>query len=315
MTSSGTAALQLALMALGIGPGDDVLVPSNTFCADAHVVCALGARPVFVDCCSSTGNVTPETVMEAITRRTRAIIVVHMGGMVCDVPGIDAVAGTVPVIEDCAHAAGSVAPWGPVGLGGTIGCWSFHAVKPLACGEGGMLATYRADLADYARRLSWLGIDRGTHERTGPAGYRAEYEITDIGIKGHGNDVHAAIGRVQLRKLNAGVSRRNLIAAVYDEALQTNAAPTPKYGTVTSRHLYQARTAHMSYFTIRLAAFGIDTGRHYRPLSTMGVYGDARRQCPGAEAWYASRVSLPCWAAMTDEQVSRVADAIRRAEE
>lgn len=164
--NSCTAALDMAMRLLGVNHGDEVVVPTVTFVSTAHCVAYNLATPVFADVDERTLCIDPDDLGRKITSRTRAIIVVHYGGRPVDMDQVKAVAGNIPVVEDCAHAAGARYKGQPVGGLGTAGCFSFHAVKNLAMGEGGALTVRDPELAQRAKRLRWLGIDKGTWDRT-----------------------------------------------------------------------------------------------------------------------------------------------------
>ncbi len=163
--SNGTAALQMALKLLDIGPGDEVIVPAITFVATAHSVLNSGAVPVFSDICPITHNIDPAHAGQLVNGRTKAIIAVHLAGYPVDMDALRSVAKDLPLIEDCAHASGTIYKGKPAGSMGIAGCFSFHAVKNLSMGEGGALVTDRDDFNRRARRLRWLGIDRETWDR------------------------------------------------------------------------------------------------------------------------------------------------------
>ena len=185
--NSGTAALHLALEALQVGPGDEVIVPTWTFAATAEVVRHLGATPVLVDVDARTLNVTPETIDAAITERTRAVIVVHFAGLPVDVSE-----SSLPVIEDAAHAF-------PGKLRGLASAFSFYATKTLTTGEGGMLVTDFAEIAARARVMSLHGISKDAWNRYGEGG-SWEYDVTEAGWKYNMTDLAAALGLAQLRR-------------------------------------------------------------------------------------------------------------------
>ena len=204
--SSCMAALHLAYLALGVGPGDEVVVPAQTHTATVHAVEWVGARPVFVDCDRATGNVTAEAIAAAVTPRTRAIAVVHFLGIPCDMPAIMAVADRhgVPVVEDCALAIGARVDGRHVGLFGDAGCFSFYPTKHVTTGEGGMLVTRRADLAAAVGRLRAFGVDRSHGERSRPG----IYDVPGIGLNYRMSEMQAAMGSVQLGRLGAILERR-----------------------------------------------------------------------------------------------------------
>ncbi|MGQ0803894.1 MAG: DegT/DnrJ/EryC1/StrS family aminotransferase [Actinomycetota bacterium] len=218
-TTSCTTALHLALAALGIGPGDEVIVPAFTWVATANAALYCGAKPVFVDVEASTYNIDPDLVAGAMTGNTRAIIPVHLFGLCADVPAIrDVVGPAVRVVEDAACAAGATHAGQPAGSLGDVACFSFHPRKTITTGEGGMLTTDDAELAERAASLR----NHGTHP--GPAGLgppppHALADVDEVGFNYRMSDLHAAVGLVQLGKLDGFVAERAQWAEWYREQL------------------------------------------------------------------------------------------------
>lgn len=219
-TSSCTTALHLALIVAGIGPGDDVVVPSFSFIATANAPTYVGARPVFADVDLLTGNVTMGTVAAALTDRTRAVVVVDQGGVPVDIEAIRRLCDPrgIVVIEDAACGAGSTYRSRPVGAGATVTAWSFHPRKLLTTGEGGMLTTSNSEWAARARHLREHAMSVSARERQASVLAPAE-EYLEIGFNYRMTDLQAAIGLVQLSKLPSIVRRRREIAAAYEELL------------------------------------------------------------------------------------------------
>src|SRR5437016_4083230 len=197
--SSCMAALHMAYFALGIGPGDEVLVPAQTHTATAHAVEVVGARPVFVDCDPATGNVTAERLAAAVTPRTKALSVVHFLGIPCRMPEIMEVASrhNLKVIEDCALAVGTRYGDRHVGLFGDAGCFSFYPVKHITTGEGGMFVTKHKELAATVARLRAFGVDRSKVSQATPG----LYEVPKLGLNYRMSEMQAALGRSQLRRI------------------------------------------------------------------------------------------------------------------
>ncbi len=197
--SNGTAALHLAYWQLGIGPGDEVIVPAQTHVATVHAVEIVGARPVFVDCDRETGNMHAEAIAAAVTSRTKAIGLVHFVGIPCDMPAIMAVADKhgLKVVEDCALALGTY--WNGVhaGLWGDVGTFSFYPVKHITTGDGGMLVSKHAALAQKISKARAFGVDRTFAERKVPG----VYDVLSLGINYRLSDINSAIGREQLKRL------------------------------------------------------------------------------------------------------------------
>lgn len=306
-TNSCTAALQLAVRCLDLPRASwGVAVPSMTFCSDAHVVAQEGHRIHWLDCDQHGQAMLPREW----PRHMRAAIAVHFGGRPMDLSPWQSLQGRI--IEDCAHSLGS--DQRPQGW---CACYSFHAVKPLACGDGGAICTNDPALAERARRLAWLGIDRGTSERAGQAGgYTPGYTIPELGFKCHWNDLLASIGREQLRRLPATTARRRAVAERYRAGLAQMEAdygigrPEPCPGS--SWHIYPVQVTDRDAVAAQLRAAGIATGVHYQPLHRMPVYGTPG-DCPGAERWAARTLSLPCHAGLSDADVDRVIETLTKA--
>jgi perosamine synthetase len=328
--NSCTSALDLAMRLLDIGPGDEVLVPAMTFVSTAHAVAYNGARPVFVDCDLDTLNISLEDLERKVTPRTRAVIVVHFGGMPVDVDKVreivGPIAGCIPVIEDCAHAAGSSLRGQMCGSMGDIGCFSFHAVKNLATGDGGCLTISEdgipgvgpEEVASRAKKLRWLGIDKGTWDRTGEdRSYWWKYNVDEIGLKCHMNDITAAIALVQLGKLERMNERRREIARRYiDELRSVPGLMMPKWtdeDTVSSWHIFSVKLINdksRDDLSQHLRDHGINTGVHYMPIHLYDCYG-WQPEMEVAELAKDIILSLPIHACLSDDDVTSVIEAVR----
>lgn len=212
--SSGMAALHLAYLALGIGPGDEVLVPAQTHIATVHAVEWVGARPIFVDCDPATGNINTTLLEKHLTPQTKAIGLVHFVGIPCEMETIVQFAKShgLKIVEDCAIALGSFYQGKHVGLLGDAGCFSFYPVKHMTTGDGGMLLTRHRELAQKIRQLRGFGVDRTFSERVIP-GF---YDVPTLGLNYRMSDINAALGRSQLKRLNIILEkRRNNFAYLY----------------------------------------------------------------------------------------------------
>ncbi len=327
--SSCTSGLHIALTALGIGPGDEVIVPTLTFCSTANVVVHLGARPVLVDV-NPDGNVALDAIEEAITPRTRAIIPVHFAGQACDLAPIYALAlrHGLPVVEDAAHAVGSIYrdqkigadALGPEGLT-RVTVFSFYATKNMTTGEGGMIVTADADLAQQMRLLSLHGMSRDAWKRYTSAG-SWYYEVIAAGYKNNMTDIQASLGLHQLRRLDAFIATRQHYAARYDQAF----AALPGVSTLARHndrnHVYHLYVIQLDPSTgIDRAAFTeamrerkIGTSVHFIPVHLhpfyAHTYGYQRGDLPGAEAIYDRSVSLPLYPLMTEDDLEDVIAAV-----
>lgn len=322
--SSCTAALHLALLAGGISPGDEVVTPSLTFCAAVNVIAHIGATPVFVDVDPVTLNMDPQAARDAITRRTRAVIVMHYGGQPCEMSSLVAVANAhdLLLIEDAAHALGAAYQGRRAGSFGDLAALSFYANKNLTTGEGGMLVG-RRDLVERARRLGRHGIDRPAWERNGARSHEG-YDVTAAGLKYNMSDILASIGIPQLRKLPRMNARRAAIAQRYAQAFaEQPGIVLPRAGVDVDHawHLYQVQVEpEVAGFTRdslaqRLSGEGIRTAIHFEPVHRLTRYRDVplRAPLPHTEAAGQRLLSLPCHPAMTDADVERVVRAVTAA--
>lgn len=317
---NATQALHLACLALGIGPGDEVIVPSLTFVATANAVLYTGAHVRFADICSPDDlTVSPEAIERQITPQTRAILCMHYGGYACQMPAIMAIAARhhLAVIEDAAHAPGASLDGRSLGAWGEIGCFSFFSNKNLSTGEGGMLLTDREDLAGKLRLMRSHGMTSLTWDRH--QGHAYSYDVVALGYNDRIDEIHSALGLVQLRKLAGNNARRRLLTALYRQALQDTPLGLPfrQAPGVSSCHLFPVllpegmdRLAFID--SLRLA--GIQTSIHYPPVHKFTYY---QQRFPGlslpvTEAVAARQVTLPLYPTMTDEMIAWVVDAIRQ---
>lgn len=328
--NSATAALHLALEALGVGPGDEVIVPTWTFAASAEVVVYRGARPVLVDIDRRTLNVTPESVLAAVTSRTRAVIAVHVAGLPVEVERLVALLEPrgIAVLEDAAHAfpcrlGGPTARY--AGTVGRAGAFSFYATKTMTTGEGGMLVTDDDAIADRTRIMSLHGISRDAWNRYAASG-TWYYEIEDAGFKYNMTDIAAALGLVQLDRAEELLAARKELAAAYSSRFRERPTadlielPCDVADGSHAWHLYIIRLA-LDRLTIdrghvieALRAQGIGTSVHFIPLHLHPYYrrqwGCRADDFPVATSEYERVVSLPIWPGMSIADVDRVVDAL-----
>lgn len=319
--SSCTAALHLALIAVGVKERDEVITSPYTFVATGETILYLGARPVFVDVEPGTKNMDPAMLHAAITPRTRAIVTVSMAGHPCRAPEIAAIAHhhKLPVIEDAAHSLTSRI-WGvPVGTQADITCFSFYATKGVTAGEGGMVVTSRADRAERIRRLSLHGLSAAAWGRYDEGGWW-EYDVTELGYKYNMTDIQAALAVAQMGRAEWMRSRRETIAERYAESLSGVdglRVPAVADGMRHAWHLYQIAVARRGRTPLArgLREDGIGTSVHFKPLHLFPWYqerlGLRPGQYPVAEACYEETLSLPIWPDMTPAQVDRVAERVR----
>ncbi|WP_395294622.1 DegT/DnrJ/EryC1/StrS family aminotransferase [Kitasatospora hibisci] len=324
--SSCTAALHLALIGAGVGPGDEVVVPSLSFVATANAVTYVGAVPVFADVDPATGNLTATTVEPLLTARTKAVVAVDQGGVPVDLDGIRALVEPrgATVVEDAACGAGSVYRGRPVGATATIAAYSFHPRKVLTTGEGGMVTCRDGELAARLRRLREHGMSVSAADRHAGAGGAGVPETYDeIGFNHRMTDIQAAVGLVQLGKLPAMVARRRELAARYRELLAGAGArlvADPEHGTTNYQScwlLLPDDAPDRGAVLAALAGAGVSARRGIMAAHLEAPYqGTARVPLPVTELLTHRSVILPLYHALTEEQQDRVAgallDALRR---
>ena len=324
--NSATAGLHLALESLGIGPGDEVIVPTLTFTATAEVVRYLGAQPVLVDVDPATLNIDPHAIEAAITPRTRAIVPVHYAGMACDMDAILALARrhNLRVVEDAAHAFPTRYQGRLVGtLDSDITVFSFYANKTMTTGEGGMVVVRDPELARRIKLMRLHGISQDAFDRyvsKTPAWF---YEVVAAGFKYKLTDIAAAIGIEQLRKIDRFLERRQALAAHYDAALADLPLvlpPRPDGDSTHAWHLYVVRLRadaplRRDVLINRLSERGIGTSVHFIPLHRQPYW---RENCaaeparfPVAEAAFEAMLTLPLYTRMDDADQQRVIDALK----
>jgi dTDP-4-amino-4,6-dideoxygalactose transaminase len=323
--NSATAGLHLALEAIGIKAGDEVVLPTLTFTATAEVVRYLGADPVFVDIDPVTLNIDPRLARAALTPRTRAIMPVHYGGLPCDMDQIIGMARErgIYVIEDAAHAFPARYKGRLIGTLDSDACvFSFYANKTMTTGEGGMVVTRHAEIASRVKIMRIHGISRDVFDRFVSATPSWFYEVVAPGFKYNLTDIASAIGIEQLRKIDRFLARRQALAQRYFEELADLPLVLPADAPDTGLHawhLYVVRLAgagiERDELINRLSAKGIGTSVHYIPLHRHPYWRDrydlAPEQFPEAEAAYRRMLSLPLYTKMTDADQTRVIRALR----
>jgi len=328
VVNSGTAALHAGMLALGIGPGDLVIVPPITFVASANAALYCGAEVAFVDVDPATGLIDPAAVEAFLgsyrgPHRPRAIVAVHYAGLPADLVALGALCSRrgLDLIEDACHAPG--ATWTDaerrlrtIGDASTsaFAALSFHPVKHLTTGEGGAVMTGRPELAARARMVRTHGITRepGQLERNEGSWW---YEQQALGFNYRMPDILAALGRSQLNKLDASLARRREIAAHYEQAFKGLAGlqlPTKPLGRTHAYHLFPILVERRAEVMAGLAERGIQAQVHYIPVHQQPFYRSryGAQRFPGAEAWYSREVSIPMFPALRDADVRRVCDAV-----
>jgi perosamine synthetase len=315
--NSGTAALHLALNVLGIDKGDEVIVPTITFISTPHAVSYQQATPVFADVYKDTLCIDVSDIERKITSKTKAIVPVHYAGHPCDLEEIRALADEkdIAVVEDAAHACGAEYREQKIGSISNFTCFSFHAVKNLACGEGGMITTDDEESYTILRELYWLGINKTTHKRTVDSKiYAWQYWVNRLGFKAHLNDIAAAIGLVQLRKLDGLNSKRRYIVNRYNEALADLdyiETPQEREYVKSSWHIYHIKLEKRDELIAFLKEKGIAPGVHYYPNHLHPYYKSLKAKCPVSEKVWKEIISLPLYPDMTEEVIDMVIDALK----
>ncbi len=316
---NGTAALHVACLAAGIGAGDEVITTPITFAASANCVLYCGATPVFADIDPVTYNIDPAEIEKHITSRTKAIIPVHYTGQPCDMDAIEAIAKKhhLLVIEDGAHALGAVYNGRKIGAISDMTCFSFHPVKPVTTGEGGMIVTDREDLYRRLQLFRSHGITRDGDlltEDQGPWYYQQQY----LGYNYRITDISCALGSSQMDKLDHFIARRTAIARRYDEAftgVPDIQIPVQQTGCESGWHLYMIQVMRRDrrevFEALRTAGIGVNV--HYIPVYQHPYYqkhGYDTVSCPHAEVFYSRAISLPIYPGLSAEQQDYVIEKV-----
>ena len=318
---SATAGMHVVLMAMGIGPGDEVITPSQTWVSTINIITLLGAEPVMVDIDRDTLMVSAESVKKASTPRTKAIIPVHYAGAPCDLDALRAVADEagIPLIEDAAHAIGTRYKDEWIGEKGTS-IFSFHAIKNVTCAEGGLVVTDDDELANRVRCLKFHGLGVDAFDRQ-IQGRKPQAEVVEPGYKYNLSDIHAAIAVVQLSRLEEMNAKRAELVALYREKLQDSPLEmlsVPEYPHLHANHLFMVRVdknacgIDRDTFMEKLKQKEIGTGLHFRAAHTQKYYRERypSLSLPQSEWNSATLCSLPLFPDMSNKDVIRVVDAI-----
>ena len=315
--SSGTAALHIALKALGIKKGDEVIVPSLTFVATANSVLYCGAKPVFVDITSLDNfNISPDDILEKITDKTKVITIVHYGGYPCDMDAIMEIANdyNLKVIEDAAHAPGAEYHERKCGTIGDVGCFSFFANKNLVTGEGGMVVTNDDVLAERIKITRSHGMTTLTWDRH--KGHAHSYDVIDMGFNYRINEIASALGLVQLGKLEENNKKREKIVEEYRKGLEKISGisvPFKDHKKKSSYHIFPillAEDVSRGKFIDEMKEKGIQTSIHYPPIHLFTYYkkmfGFKEGMLPKTEFVGEHEVTLPLYPKMTKEDLNYV---------
>ena len=316
--NSCTAALHLALRVMGV-EGGEVITSPMSFVSTNHAILYNKAVPVFADIKEDTLNIDVREIEKLIGPKTRAVLVVHYGGHPCDMESVQTIVRRkgISIIEDAAHACGSEYKGRKIGSIGDATCFSFHAVKNLATGDGGMITVHDQGLADRIRKLCWLGISRGTWDRSKGKAYKWEYDVEEIGFKYHMNDITAAIGLVQLSKLDNANARRRTIVGRYNEAfagvdwIQT---PVEHDYAKSANHNYVIKVLNgkRDELIIYLAENGISASVHYIPSHLYDIYKPYYRKLPITESVWRKLVTLPLYPDLEEAEVNYIIEKVRQ---
>ncbi|MCM2365917.1 UDP-4-amino-4-deoxy-L-arabinose aminotransferase [Proteus terrae] len=318
---SATAGMHVVLMAMGIGAGDEVITPSQTWVSTMNIITLLGAEPAMIDVDRDTLMVSAEDVKKAITPRTKAIIPVHYAGAPCDLDALRKVAqdAGIPLIEDAAHAIGTRYKNEWIGEKGTS-IFSFHAIKNVTCAEGGLVVTDNDELANRVRCLKFHGLGVDAFDRQ-VQGRKPQAEVVEPGYKYNLSDIHAAIAVVQLGRLDEMNAKRAELVALYREKLKDSPLEmlsVPEYSHLHANHLFMVRVdknvcgIDRDTFMEKLKQKDIGTGLHFRAAHTQKYYRERypALSLPQSEWNSATLCSLPLFPDMSNEDVIRVVDAI-----
>jgi perosamine synthetase len=315
--SNCTAALHLSLDALELAPGDEVIVPSLTYVSSAQAILAAGARPVFCDVGEEYLLASPEDVAKCVTARTRAVVLVHYGGRVCDVAGVRQALGSRPIniVEDAAHAFGSVTAAGPAGSLGDVGCLSFDPIKNITCIEGGAVATNDDEVARKVRlrRNVGVSVDAWTRSATDRPWY---YEVREAGLRNILPNLNASIGLTQLEKLERFRSRRLEIVRQYDQAFRfLPGVATIRHdppGVFPFNYVLRVLDGRRDGLAGHLGERGIGTSVNYIPCHMQPLFASERIPLSVTERLYGEILTLPLYTEMAEEDVTTVIDAVSR---
>lgn len=324
--SSCTAGLHLSLIALGVKPGMDVILPSMTFAATANAVVHVGARPVLVDCERDTMNIDPRAVERALTDRTKVIIPVHFAGRPADMTALTALSASrgIRILEDAAHAVEAVHQSRRVGLWGDCAAFSFYVTKNVITGEGGMVTTNSEEIASWIKVAGLHGMSKDAWKRYSDAGFK-HYEVEMPGFKYNMTDMQAALGIHQLARVEENWKRREALWQLYREAFEDLPIDLPPLVGAGDRHAYHLFVIILRLEKLRLTRDqilhalhleGIGTGVHYRAVHLhpyyRDTYGYRPEDFPNAEHLSQRTLSLPFSTRLTGQDVDDVITAVRK---
>ncbi|MBI2547527.1 MAG: DegT/DnrJ/EryC1/StrS family aminotransferase [Candidatus Aenigmarchaeota archaeon] len=320
--NSGTAALDLAVKALGINSGE-ILVPSLTFASTAIVALYSNAKPVFVDVDTGTNCISLDDIKRKFNKNIKTVIPVHYGGHPCDMDEILAFAKSkgLPVIEDAAHASGSEYKGKKIGSIADITCFSFHPVKNLATGDGGMVTTNDEKIYNAVKKMRWFCINKSTFERAEVKSYSWYYEIDGLGYKYHMNDITAAIGLAQLKKLDKANELRKKISQRYMKefaGLDWMKLPVEKSYVKSSWHMFVPKVKNRDGLVEHMSKNGVSAGVHYLPLHLQPLFANMIKRgemkpanVPITDRIWKEIITLPVYPGMTKEDLDKIVDVVK----
>lgn len=313
--NSGTSALHLALILAGVNKGDEVIIPAQTFIATGLAVLYQKAKPVFADIEYDTGNINPKAIREKITKKTKAILLVHWVGYPVDLQSILSMAKeyNLTVIEDAAHALGATYKGKPIGSISPFACFSFQAIKHVTCGDGGAIACRKIADAHRAKKLRWFGIDR-KKSRPSILGER-QYLLKEIGYKYHMNDYESALGIANLSSLNKRLKRRGQIAQQYRKHFrQFSGIKLFSYNSdrQSSWWLFGMHVERRNDFIRALKDRGVPCSVVHQRIDKHPIFGGLQKDLITQAKFDSTQIHLPVYDSLTNEQVSHIISSIQK---
>jgi perosamine synthetase len=316
--NSCTAALHVSLICLGVGQGDEVITSPITFVSAVNVIEHVGATPVFADVCPEDLTIDPESVIKRITPKTKLIIATHFAGFPAHMEELEGIAeqNGIFLITDAAHAIETAYRGRPSGRLGKIACYSFYPTKNITTGEGGMLTTSRAEIAEQARSIRMNGVTKSAWDRYGPGGYK-HWDVIRLGWKYNMSDIHAALGLAQLKDMGAWLRKRTVLETAYRGLVDKNLAlplSPDEIGMIWARHLFVVRVKDRDQVMDRIQRRGVGVGVHFRAVYRLKYYQDKYHVSPDmfpvAEKASEEVLSLPLYPSMEIDDVKMAVDAL-----
>ncbi len=319
-TTNCTVSLHLALKLVGIKPGDEVICPSLTFVATVNAIRYVDAIPIFADVTSyELPVIDPEEIRRKITPKTKAIVVMHYGGFACDMDSIMSIANEfgLKVVEDACHGPLSVYKGQKLGTIGDVGCFSFFSNKNISTGEGGMIVTNSNELNDRARLLRSHGMTTMSYERA--KGHSTAYDVVELGYNYRMDDIHAAIGLVQLDKIESDLVKRIEVRKVYIEQLKHVDGiiiPFLDYSDFSSNYIFtivlkNSNVIKRDDVRVKLAEAGIQTSLHYPSVHRFTIYKNFYKELPITDYLMNNLITLPMYSKLTEDQVKFICNILK----